>query len=644
MNSKYYGVKYYSKTDLSIGWSLEQAEKVINSFGEKADNLNINYILELYNICLLFDSGNKLNSWCEDYYESLNSIVRKFKPLIGVFCSNIDYSNITSFYTTISPHYHDTFWELFARYKIYKKVSSIEFSKILIEFNIPLYLILDQKIIVEYFDAEVCDYMKHSKSTAEILITYHLERKDWNHKKYYIPKSLCIDDQLRLIEEYIESENVNPNYLKLLYKSRSRNEFPIPDEVRLKAKKRYENYFKDSFSNESCFSFGAVVGFDNTDEVISIDNKDLLNPKIIYSHSWLKENLNNPTLLNNLVFLFGYVDSHTRSTFPSKKTELGVMEKILGVKGGREYDVGVSFDFKEMISSMQIKTYYYELLKLDKRLEEIFKWFFEEYLLVEFQVDGFILSIPSNKSSFLEKVRTLCSEIDSILRQFTNYVNNGEINRELMEISRTTPLIENIPSFLSKKYGYIDDSELLNISHQLFSDQSLLTCIENRKGYLNFERLIKTEKVKISDFSNNQQTILNLLIEKGIIYEDSHGYIRIKSNIVNILKDFYYNEVICINYYKNNALLDSLISENKIICESKLFSRPEQKYLNFILNDRQFDNGPALRNKYTHGNNPQNLEDHENHYFQLLKIVTLIIIKINEEFCLRDEVILDNSF
>ncbi len=32
MNSKYYGVKYYSKTDLSIGWSLEQAEKVINSF------------------------------------------------------------------------------------------------------------------------------------------------------------------------------------------------------------------------------------------------------------------------------------------------------------------------------------------------------------------------------------------------------------------------------------------------------------------------------------------------------------------------------------------------------------------------------------------------------------------------------------
>ena len=265
-------------------------------------------------------------------------------------------------------------------------------------------------------------------------------------------------------------------------------------------------------------------------------------------------------------------------------------------------------------------------------------------MLVEFQVDGFILSIPSNKSSFLEKVRTLCSEIDSILRQFTNYVNNGEINRELMEISRTTPLIENIPSFLSKKYGYIDDSELLNISHQLFSDQSLLTCIENRKGYLNFERLIKAEKVKISDFSNNQQTILNLLIEKGIIYEDSNGYIRIKSNIVNILKDFYYNEVICINYYKNNALLDSLISENKIICESKLFSRPEQKYLNFILNDRQFDNGPALRNKYTHGNNPQNLEDHENHYFQLLKIVTLIIIKINEEFCLRDEVILDNSF
>ena len=87
------------------------------------------------------------------------------------------------------------------------------------------------------------------------------------------------------------------------------------------------------------------------------------------------------------------------------------------------------------------------LSEFDKRLEDIFKWFFEEYLRDEFAVEGFTLSIPSENSTFLEKVRTVSSEIDSILRQFNLYIENGEIDRELLEISRNSPLIENIPKF-----------------------------------------------------------------------------------------------------------------------------------------------------------------------------------------------------
>lgn len=60
--------------------------------------------------------------------------------------------------------------------------------------------------------------------------------------------------------------------------------------------------------------------------------------------------------------------------------------------------------------------------------------------------------------------------------------------------------------------------------------------------------------------------------------------------------------------------------------------------MNFVLNDREFDNGPAIRNEYLHGNNPRDSHGHENDYFQLLKIFVLVIIKINEEFCLRDDV------
>lgn len=634
MSFVYNGVKYYGKNDMSIGWYLEKAEKVINSFDENNSHDDINSILELYNISLLFDSQERLNTWNDVYYCDLKSKVNRFIPIISKYFSNLDILKIKSFYNKISRQYQEDFWRLFSRFKTYEKVKNEEFTSILYEFNVSLYLILIHQDIVKYFDNEISDYMKYSTLTAVILIKHYLVQKEI---KYYIPKSLLLEDQLTIIENYINSKGANPNYLELLYESRSRKEFPIPDKIRLKAKRRYSEIFEKDSISESGFSYNLTVSFSDIKEAIRVFDEDLLNYKVTYSRLWVKDNLDNATLLNNFIYLFEYVDYHIRATLPSKEYELGFLEKFAGVKGTKRYNIGIAFNIKNMLSLMQIKLYCQVLSEFDKRLEDIFKWFFEEYLWNEFGVEGFTLSIPSENSTFLEKVRTICSEIDSILRQFNTYIENGEIDRELLEISRNSPIIENIPSFFEKKYGYIEDRELLNISEYLFSDQSQLGYIENKVVYSNFEELIINEDVLISDFPDYNRVLINLLIEKNIIYKNKHGYIRLEEDITKILKDFYYNKVICINYYKNSPVLDSLILNRKVVCESKLFSRQEQEYLNFLLNDRWFDNGPALRNKYSHGNNPINLEDHEKDYFQVLKTIVLIIIKINEEFCLRDD-------
>lgn len=196
---------------------------------------------------------------------------------------------------------------------------------------------------------------------------------------------------------------------------------------------------------------------------------------------------------------------------------------------------------------------------------------FEEYLNKEFKAEGFSLLIPSSKSSFLEKMRTMCSELDSILRQFMLFVNNGEIDMELLEISRNSPLIEDIPSFFVKKYGYIVDTELLNISYLLFSDQFELAYVESKKDYNNFADLIKNEDMLFSDFFEYQVLSLNWLKDKNIIHEDKYGYIRFRMEIVRILEDFYNNDVISLSYYKNSDLLDELITNKKVIFESTLF-------------------------------------------------------------------------
>lgn len=38
-----------------------------------------------------------------------------------------------------------------------------------------------------------------------------------------------------------------------------------------------------------------------------------------------------------------------------------------------------------------------------------------------------------------------------------------------------------------------------------------------------------------------------------------------------------------------------------------------------------------------HGSNTQNVKEHELDYYRTLKILSMTIIKINEEFCLREK-------
>ena len=52
-----------------------------------------------------------------------------------------------------------------------------------------------------------------------------------------------------------------------------------------------------------------------------------------------------------------------------------------------------------------------------------------------------------------------------------------------------------------------------------------------------------------------------------------------------------------------------------------------------MLNKAEFSNGLDLRNRYIHDTCSLNEEMQQQDYLELLKIMALIIIKINEELC-----------
>ena len=98
-----------------------------------------------------------------------------------------------------------------------------------------------------------------------------------------------------------------------------------------------------------------------------------------YSREWIEENRDYPTLLNNFIYLFKYVDRYCRCNFISLQTELGVLERNIGINGKKDYITGIAFSTKRILSLLQMEAYTQELNRLNIQIENIFKWFFEDY-------------------------------------------------------------------------------------------------------------------------------------------------------------------------------------------------------------------------------------------------------------------------
>ena len=279
------------------------------------------------------------------------------------------------------------------------------------------------------------------------------------------------------------------------------------------------------------------------------------------------------------------------------------------------------------------------------RLEEVLKWFFEEYLLQEFDAKGFRFNPPSESTTLVEKCRTIASEMDGVLKQFRMYVQDGEIDRELFEISSEHIVFSNLSGFVKEKYAYGNNDDIEKEQFLLFSNQSLLCYIEKTQDrYSSFAELIIHEDVRLSDFREFQLIDIQWLIKHDIVEENLDGFLQLNDFKAFILKDLYEHDVICPQYYDDEFkdIINDWCQNGNLRLSDSLFSEPEQDYLNYELNKSTYSNGLDLRNKYAHSTYPEDEKIQEMDYMILLKIMILVVTKINEEFCLREQSITTN--
>lgn len=243
------------------------------------------------------------------------------------------------------------------------------------------------------------------------------------------------------------------------------------------------------------------------------------------------------------------------------------------------------------------------------------------------------------ESTFREKCRDLLAEFEYLLLQYKSYIEYGFVNHELLELSSGGISFKDVPSLIQNKYVY--PTELLNnILHLLFSDQTNLGYLgESKKSKSTFYELISKEVVSYSEFEQHQQSSLDYLLENKYIIQNNNGNIEwFNVSKIEILKSFYDNEVITFDRF-SQQLQDEIFDMkniNEVIFESSLLTRQEQDLLDYYLNNSKFQNGPQIRNKYSHGREGSRDEEiNYNNYLTILRLVISVVIKINDDLCLN---------
>ena len=352
---------------------------------------------------------------------------------------------------------------------------------------------------------------------AEHLINKYLAAR--SRFSIYLPANLTADDAHKLLDDYLDSDDANPNYLKLISESQLNAKIGLDAKLKLKAKRKYDSAIDAMFSDEGFgMEFGCEVIISNDQEEPEVSSVDGMRAKYSYSRKWLEENSTPEKSIENFSSLFGFVNKNMILTLPSYRSRISVLESLMGIAGEKEYPVGNQFRLSEMTSLSQTATYERFLKTHDDCLENVIAWFFNDYCDKSLKIAGFEYGPSSKSSSYLEKSRHLFTEMESVIKQYTLYVENGEIDKELIEISPDQVRYHLISSLVSGKYAYLTEHEESQaIMHFLFSDQPVLGYINSSLNSPTLFDLLVDQKIKYTDFDDHQKPQIDKLISLDIL-------------------------------------------------------------------------------------------------------------------------------
>lgn len=638
-------VIFHSKEDMSAGYNLKKAEKLLDNL-DLAVDMEINDLLELYNIKQYFENDLFLLTWDDAAKNSYKVKVAQAEKKIRDFFLIVNDENIFPAIESLDFSYRRAFWHLFNYLQVYNRIKNETFSALLERHAVQIRYILKHLNTVNHFDNELRDFLMGCDEAAELLLSKFEQDDNSREVSYIFPKSLSIADKEDIILRYIDQHEPNLNYIRLIEHSKDSNDLKLSLRTRLKAKKRSEELNDKIFEEGLSWRTGVEITLDRDQgEPVKISHEEYC-LKFSYSHRFLDDQPNDVALFMLFRNLFDFTDHTGRITIYNRQSEIGVFERVM-MKSKNEYADGMRFRQKNQIAIVQLLSFSHYLSQKGRSIEELIQSFIRLALNNELKIDGLHLRFPSKDSTFLEKIRTMAPELEFLLKQYQIYATEGKIDFELIEIDSSPLKFGDVQSLLERKYAYSKYGKTDILKHHFYSDQSLLHYVEpfNDK-YSNLYDLLENEDVKMETFALYQQDIIKQLISEGYLIIDSASNVKMTDDIMMyLIGELHRDEVISYWHFPKEVrqVLDEMEKNGLIDFENTLFSRPEISYYNYYLNKKGYTNGLNIRNKYLHGSNGGSEKEHEFEYYVLLKLLVLAILKIVDDLMLQKSIADENA-
>jgi hypothetical protein len=622
----YYGNGYGNKDKSEI-------LKFVKKF-DYGMNLDLEDIVELYNILLFLES----DGWT-DQTESIEKFKKHLPAIFGKFFSiyKLNEDGISD-YNKLEDFYQKNFWSIFVRFGLIKKTKVPDFQSFIELTDVPAWYLLHNESIVNKYSFTLKNFLLKKPKSFEFFVNFYDVTTE---PDFFFPTTFNEDEVNEWARRYCELPDANTNYLESIMNWSNKQTYKLDSKVKLLAERARKRLLDQIFNKNTGQPIKMAVGFqDDLGRDFDFKKGDGLNFTLIFNKKLLLDHIEPPSILNNFIYVFGFYDlfqgfSYARDGYDSE----GLLDLLTQQKSKYNYNRGYTQKFIDDLHDLIFYAYFDFLNYHGVDMEEIFADFYNTQIELNYHKKGFFFSPSSSQVSFYERCKALLPEMDSILKQYELFYDEGEIDEELFEIGSVGDSYQNLRSFNEKKFCYFESNRIIELSKLLFSNQSILAT--NKKGNESksfHSRVIKG--VTREEFNKYQTKYIDRLITEQVLGSNVANQLYFKEeNLIATLYLLWSVGYLNLQYCPNEILeiVQKMHDSGDIRYGNTLFSEQEIDMISFYMDDKKFGNSLAIRNKTTHGRMARkNVTETKLYYLRLLIILLLYTIRIAEELEMLD--------